>query len=156
MRKTGVDFALDVHSEEELPYVFLSKTPTGIPSWSRRQDNLYRTYVSSLMDACPEFQHKHGYKAPLKGKANLSVCCAYLAEEFSCLAVTQEQPFKFNQHMRDLLKQTGEEMKKGEQCSDWDIEKCKKLGEACPVALRAILPLLRDKDSCNTKKPPSS
>jgi hypothetical protein len=46
---TGVDFCLDVHAEEELSYVFLSKTPTGVPSWTPHQQDLYDKYIRSLV-----------------------------------------------------------------------------------------------------------
>eukprot|EP00808_Paulinella_micropora_P014963 g25302.t1 len=130
MRRTGLDFCLDVHSEEELSYVFLSKTPTGIPGWSPEQDRLYHEYVQAMEKANPEFQHAHGYEQPAPGKANLQVCCAWVAKEFNCLAVTQEQPFKDNCLFPDPTR-------------GWSIERCRLLGRACPQALLAILDELR-------------
>ena len=71
MAHTGVDFCLDVHSEEELPYVFLSKTPLGIPNLTEKQESNYHIYTAALEKANPEFQTKIGYKMPAKGGANM-------------------------------------------------------------------------------------
>ena len=56
---------LDVHSEEELEYVFLSKTPLGIPSITDKQVELYHKYCSALMQSNPEFQTEFGYKGEI-------------------------------------------------------------------------------------------
>ena len=43
MRGTGVDFCLDVHGDEALPYNFLAG-PMGIPSLSEKQTELFSAY----------------------------------------------------------------------------------------------------------------
>ena len=126
MKQTGLDFLLDVHSEEELEYVFLSKTPLGIPSINDTQVELYHKYCSALMKSNPEFQTTHGYKMPEKGKSNLGICCAWAAETYGCLAMTQEQPFKDN----CIFPEPNQE---------WSIARCEKLGASVLDAMFSVM-----------------
>ena len=126
MESTGVHFCLDVHSEEELEYVFLSKTPLGIPNLHADQEKLYWRYCEALKRANPEFQTEFGYKHPGKGKANLSVCCAHVASAHGALAMTQEMPFKDNV----LFPEPGKE---------WSVARCKFLGHSVLDAMYAVI-----------------
>ncbi len=93
MRTLGIDFCLDVHGDEELPYNFLVSA-FGIPSLTERQRQLHLDYADALVRASPDFQTARGYPPSEPGKANLALCSNYLAETFGCLAMTLEQPFK--------------------------------------------------------------
>ena len=62
---------------------------------------------------------------PEKGKANLSVACAWVAENTGCLSVTQEQPFKDNCLLPN--EKTG-----------WSVERCRKLGSAAVDAIWGV------------------
>ncbi len=95
MGETGVDFCLDVHGDEALPYNFLAGM-LGIPSLSDRQKALQADFEAALLAASPEFQTEHGYPASPPGKANLTMCANYVAETFGCLSLTLEMPFKDN------------------------------------------------------------
>jgi murein tripeptide amidase MpaA len=95
MIETGVDFCLDVHGDETLPYNFLAST-MGIPSLTEKQAGLHRDYAAALQRANPDFQTAHGYPDNRPGKANLSMCANHVAERFGCLAMTLEMPFKDN------------------------------------------------------------
>eukprot|EP00039_Didymoeca_costata_P002475 m.60449 g.60449 ORF g.60449 m.60449 type:complete len:908 (+) comp11322_c0_seq1:103-2826(+) len=129
MEATGVDFSLDIHSEEDLPYVFCSKTPLGIPGLTSEQERLYHLYCAKLAEVNPDFQTQHGYPMPEKGKANMSVCCAWVAQRFKCVALTQEQPYKDNA----LLPNT----------NGWSIGRCQNLGRSALDAIMAITPGLQ-------------
>ncbi len=95
MHETGVDFCLDVHGDEALPYNFLSGM-VGIPSLNDKQKELQAAFDQALLDASPEFQTEHGYPVSKPGKGNLTMCANYVAETFGCLSLTLEMPFKDN------------------------------------------------------------
>lgn len=114
MQKTGVDFCLDVHGDEGLPYNFLNGTQ-GIPSWTTKKDMLLTDFKLKWSQINPDFQTTHGYPAAPKGQANLAICGNYIAETFGCLAMTLEMPFK------DTLDTPDEVF-------GWSPERSKKLG----------------------------
>lgn len=93
MEAEGVDFFLDVHGDESLPYNFVAGAE-GVPSWTAEAAERQRAYLSALCSASPDFQTARGYPRPAAGKANLSLACNWVAERFGCLSMTLEQPFK--------------------------------------------------------------
>ncbi len=129
MKSTGVDFCLDVHGDEALPYNFLAG-PLGIPSLSERQILLFSDYKDTLANINPDFQTIKGYPAAKPGNANLTMCANWVAETFGCLAMTLEQPFKDTIDTPDLVQ-------------GWSPERCRKLGESCLDALLAVVDKLR-------------
>ena len=100
MDRTGVAFAMDVHGDEAIPYVFLAGFE-GIPSWTAAQGELYRRFREGLARRSPDFQVTHGYVASAPGRANLSMSTNQLAERFGCVAMTLEMPFKDNDDLPD-------------------------------------------------------
>ena len=129
MARTGVDFCLDVHGDEAIPYNFLAGT-FGIPSLSEAQRNLHGRYAEALRRASPDFQSVHGYPENRPGGANLTMCGNYVAETFGCLALTLEMPFKDNADAPD-------------ERGGWSPERCRKLGAANLDALLAVVETLR-------------
>ncbi len=125
MTDTGVDFCLDVHGDEAIPYNFLAST-AGIPSITPKQKALHQTYAENLSRANPDFQTEHGYPDNEPGKANLSMCSNYVAETFGCLAMTLEMPFKDNRAAPD-------------ERAGWSPARSRKLGTANLDALRGVL-----------------
>jgi len=125
MTETGVDFCLDVHGDETVPYNFMVKT-VGIPSLTPKQKTLQLAYMETLSRASPDFQTAHGYPDNAPGKANLTMCGNYVAETFGCLSMTLEMPFKDNDGAPD--ERTG-----------WSPARCRKLGTANLDALRAVM-----------------
>ena len=93
MRSTGVDFCLDVHGDEEIPYNFIAGAE-GIPSYTERQAQLKESYCEILKRCSPDFQTEFGYPVSPPGTANMTMCTSHVAEYFDCLAMTLEQPFK--------------------------------------------------------------
>lgn len=121
MKSTGLDFALDVHGDEALPYNFIAGTE-GVPSWNENRQTKLDLYKTSLAKLNPDFQFKYGYPAARKGKANMSLCSNALAEAFEAPAMTLEMPFKDTADTPD-------------QNQGWSPERCMKLASSCLDAL---------------------
>jgi murein tripeptide amidase MpaA len=130
MRETGVDFCLDVHGDEGLPYVFIAGAD-GIPSLTERQVALRNAYDVALLRASPDYQTEKGYPKAPAGKGNLTMCTAHVAEHFDALAMTLEMPFKDNANAPDAR-------------NGWSPARCRRLGGACLDALYAVVGDLRD------------
>jgi murein tripeptide amidase MpaA len=127
MEAAGVDFAIDVHGDEGLPYVFITGGD-NVPSMTDRQRKLQSDYLDALEKANPDFQTEHGY--PPSKSANLSMCANNLAENFGCLAMTLEMPFKDNANAP-------------EPAQGWSPDRCRRLGADCLQALHAVVSALR-------------
>ena len=125
MDATGVDFAMDVHGDEAIPYVFLAGFD-GIPSWTQRQGDLYTRFGNELAARTPDFQTKHGYPTAGPGKANLSMSTNQLAERFGAVAMTLEMPFKDNADAPDAAR-------------GWSPERSKQLARDCLATLAGMI-----------------
>ena len=129
MEATGVDFCLDVHGDEALPYNFIAG-PDGVPSVTPRVRALQDAYERALVRASPDFQMEHGYDPVAPGEANMTMCTTYIADRFACLAMTLEMPFK------DTVDTPNPEL-------GWSPERCRQLGRANLDALYAVIDELR-------------
>jgi murein tripeptide amidase MpaA len=129
MDTTGVDFCLDVHGDEELPYVFLAGAE-GIPGWSSRLAELDTAFRDAYERACPDVQRAHGYPADAPGKANLTMCTSQVAQRFDALAFTLEMPFKDNADAPDPV-------------HGWSPERCIRCGHAAVDAIAGVVERLR-------------
>ncbi|RLA13295.1 MAG: hypothetical protein DRQ59_05650 [Gammaproteobacteria bacterium] len=121
MKTTGVNFVLDVHGDEALPYNFIAGTE-GVPSWNESREAKLFHYKQTLARLNPDFQTEHGYPPNIVGKANMSYCSNALAERFNCQAMTLEMPFKDASGTPD--KDQG-----------WSPERSMKLASSCLDAL---------------------
>ncbi|MDF3934631.1 M14 family metallopeptidase [Pseudomonas citronellolis] len=92
MRQQGVDLFLDIHGDEEIPYVFAAGCE-GNPGYSERQARLEAEFRASL-ERNGEFQSVHGYPRSAPGKANMTLACNHVGETYQCLSLTLEMPFK--------------------------------------------------------------
>ncbi|WP_430810472.1 MULTISPECIES: M14 family metallopeptidase [unclassified Carboxylicivirga] len=125
MLATGVDFVLDVHGDEGLPYNFISGIE-GIPSFDARLQKLSDDFISNWMAINPDMQKEYGYPKNEPGQANLMVGSKNLGETFGCLSQTLEMPFKQNDDLPDEL-------------LGWSPQRSIKLGESLvPVLLRMV------------------
>lgn len=93
MSQRGVDFCLDVHGDEALPYNFIAGAE-GTPSWDDKKDHQLQTFKKNFETLSPDFQTKFGYPISEPGKANMTLCTNAISEKFQCLAMTLEMPFK--------------------------------------------------------------
>ena len=129
MKETGVDFFLDCHGDENLPYNFIAGGE-GAPSFTDHQQALLDAYKEALMQANPDFQTTHGYPVDARGSANMSVATNYISEAFGCLAMTLEMPFKDNADLPD-------------PAAGWSPARSAIMGESQLDALYAVLGNLR-------------
>ena len=125
MDETGVDFAIDVHGDEAIPFVFLAGFE-GIPNWTGRQGELYTRFRETLARRSPDFQVKHGYATAGPGAANLTMATNQLANRFGAVTMTLEMPFKDNDDLPDPE-------------FGWSAERSMRMGEDCLGALHEML-----------------
>jgi len=125
MDETGVDFAMDIHGDEAIPYVFLAGFE-GIPNWTERQGQLFTRYRETLARRSPDFQYKHGYPVAGAGKANLTMSTNQIANRFGAVSMTLEMPFKDNDDLPDAE-------------FGWSAERSARLGTACLGALHEMI-----------------
>ncbi len=129
MDETGVDFAIDVHGDETIPYVFVAGFE-GIPNWTDRQGERYRRYAQTLQRLTPDFQTLHGYEQSAPGKANMSMSTNQLANRFGCVSMTLEMPFKDNHDLPDPIQ-------------GWSTARSKALARDCLSALHEVIDDIR-------------
>jgi murein tripeptide amidase MpaA len=125
MKKTGVDFAMDVHGDEAIPANFLAGFE-GIPSWREEQGALFKAFSDALERISPDFQSRLGYEVAAPGQANLSMSTAQLAERFGAVTMTLEMPFKDNDDLPDPEE-------------GWSPDRSRHLARACLDALHAVI-----------------
>jgi len=125
MKEIGMDFNLDVHGDEGLPYVFISGIE-GIPSFNEKLKRLTDSFMDNWKAINPDIQDEHGYPKNEPGAANLNICSKNLGEEFQCLSQTLEMPFKQNNNIPDPV-------------FGWSSERSIKLGESLVNTLLNIV-----------------
>ena len=125
MDETGVHFAMDVHGDEAIPYVFLAGFE-GIPGWHRAQGASFDRFKETLARRSPDFQVTHGYQPSGAGKANLAMSTNQLAERFGAVSMTLEMPFKDNDDLPDPV-------------YGWSAERSMRLGADCLGALHEMI-----------------
>jgi murein tripeptide amidase MpaA len=125
MRASGLDFALDVHGDEGLPYNFISGLD-GVESVTSSIRALQAKYEAELMTANPDFQVEHGYPEAEPGAANMTMATNWIAGAFGALSMTLEMPFKDNANAPDP------------ECG-WSPARCRKLGEGVLAALLRVV-----------------
>ncbi|WBX74180.1 M14-type cytosolic carboxypeptidase [Tenacibaculum pacificus] len=125
MQETGLDFLLDVHGDEAIPYSFVTSLQ-GIPSITDKILSEEIRFKNEWMAVTPEFQDTYKYKNSLPNQANLGVCSKQIGELFKTLSFTLEMPFKDNDAIPDLEK-------------GWSAERSEVLGASFLTALEKFL-----------------
>jgi murein tripeptide amidase MpaA len=129
MEKYGVDLFLDIHGDEEIPYVFTAGCE-GNPGYTPRIEKLEAHFRSHLKHLTRDFQTTHGYTRDKPGKANMTLACNSVGEKFDCLSLTLEMPFKDNNDAPNAL--TG-----------WSGKRSKQLGKDVLTTVADIVGILR-------------
>jgi murein tripeptide amidase MpaA len=125
MLATGVDLNLDVHGDEALPYNFCVGSE-GNPGYTPQVAALEEAFKAAWMGSCPDFQDQTNYGRDAPGTANPMLATNWVAQQFGCLALTIEMPFKDNAQHPDAL--TG-----------WSGARSKQLGASVLQPLLATL-----------------
>ena len=125
MDETGVDFAMDVHGDEAIPYVFMAGFD-GVPSLTEQQVKNYDAFLAALEARTEDFQTKYGYPKAGQGKANMTMSTNQLAERFGAVSMTLEMPFKDNKDAPDPVQ-------------GWSPDRSKKLAVDCLKTLAEIV-----------------
>ncbi|MCU1728511.1 M14-type cytosolic carboxypeptidase [Pseudomonas sp. 7P_10.2_Bac1] len=102
MHKYGVDLFLDIHGDEEIPYVFTAGCE-GNPGYSERLATLEERFRSHLSQQTRDFQTTHGYPRDAAGQANMTLACNSVGQRFDCLSLTLEMPFKDHNDAPDAV-----------------------------------------------------
>lgn len=102
MHHYGVDLFLDIHGDEEIPYVFTAGCE-GNPGYTPRLAKLEEQFRTHLSQLTPDFQTEHGYVRDEPGQANMTLACNSVGQRFDCLSLTLEMPFKDNNNAPDSL-----------------------------------------------------
>lgn len=129
MQEAGVDLFLDVHGDEDLPYVFAVRAE-GIPDYTDRIRGLEELFVNHLADIDPDFQLEHGYELDEPGEADLRIASNFVAQRFDCLSLTLELPFKDNINRPD-------------EAAGWSPERSRGFGHTTLESVLACLGALR-------------
>ena len=129
IRETGVDLFLDIHGDEALPYVFAAGCE-GNPGYTPRIAALETAFGSRLEAADPSFQRDEGYDRDAPGEADLSCAANFIGEQYDCLALTLEMPFKDDANHPDRRR-------------GWSPGRASTLGRALLEATLLTLPELR-------------
>ncbi|MEO6291887.1 MAG: carboxypeptidase family protein, partial [Burkholderiaceae bacterium] len=128
MLNMGVDFCLDVHGDEGLPYNFVAGSE-GNPGYTAKIEALENTFKASWLATSPDFQTKQGYGQTAKGSANPTLATNWIAQQFGCLAFTIEMPFKDNANLPDAG-------------VGWSGERSRKLGAGVLLPILAVVDAL--------------
>ncbi|HXV74152.1 MAG TPA: hypothetical protein VD713_05420, partial [Sphingomonadales bacterium] len=116
MRRTGLDFHLDVNGDEEIPYNFLIGFE-GIPKPKKALVEQAARFAKAMERISPDFQTRHGYPKVEAGKADMTVSSNFIAQAFKRVSMTLEMPFKDNRNLPDRRQ-------------GWSPERCIRLGRA--------------------------
>ncbi len=129
MVRTGVDFCLDVHGDETVAHNFLIGTQR-VPRQTAAMTELNERFRAALVAASPDYHAANGGWTPGTAAANLTLCSSAIANQFQCLAMTLEMPFK-------------DEINSAEPVAGWSPARSRALGAATLDAVAAVLPALR-------------
>ncbi|MBI9034291.1 MAG: hypothetical protein JEZ03_07460 [Bacteroidales bacterium] len=128
MEEKGVDLFLDIHGDEELPYVFISSIE-GIPSYNEKLKNALDSFKKSWLIHSPDFQTEQGYGINAPGTANLNIASKAIGEKYKCLSMTIEMPFKDNKSNPDFI-------------FGWSADRSKQLGSSVIDVIADVIDLL--------------
>jgi len=96
----GCDLFFDIHGDEALPYVFVAGSEM-LPGFTEKQAQEQKAFIECFKQASPDFQDVYGYEASKYQTDALKLASKYVGNEFGCLSLTLEMPFKDNANVPD-------------------------------------------------------
>lgn len=121
----SVDFFLDVHGDESLPYCFIAGAE-GLSDWNSAKQRQLDFYKNTLMELNSDFQTKEGYPTKQPGQANLTMSTGQTGKNHKCLVMTLEMPFK------DTIETPDDKF-------GWSPARSKRLAHSCLDAMSAYI-----------------
>jgi murein tripeptide amidase MpaA len=100
IRETGCDMFFDIHGDEAIPYVFVAGSEM-LPGFTAQQGKEQKQFVEFFKQASPDFQDVHGYESSKYQTDALKLASKYIGNEYKCLSLTLEMPFKDNANLPD-------------------------------------------------------
>jgi murein tripeptide amidase MpaA len=96
----GCDLFFDIHGDEALPYVFVAGSEM-LPGFTEKQAQEQKAFIETFKQTSPDFQDVYGYEASKYQTDALKLASKYVGNEFGCLSLTLEMPFKDNANLPD-------------------------------------------------------
>jgi murein tripeptide amidase MpaA len=100
IRAIGCDMFFDIHGDEAIPYVFVAGSEM-LPGFTEKQLKEQKAFVEFFKQASPDFQDVHGYESGKYQTDALKLASKYIGNEYKCLSLTLEMPFKDNANLAD-------------------------------------------------------
>jgi murein tripeptide amidase MpaA len=97
MAGSGIDFCLDVHADEELPYALVANVDRIVPPPSEIASTC-DAFQAELGAMDPAFRPGSGYVRPHTLAAPLSFCSPHIMHTFRVPSLTLELPYKMVEH----------------------------------------------------------
>ncbi len=116
MERSGCTLFLDIHGDEEIPYIFFSGAE-DVPGFPAEAAARQARFIDNFAAVSPDFQVEEGYKPGRFGEELLTLGSKWVGHRFGCVSLTLEMPFKDNANLPDG--QTG-----------WSGARSKRLGAA--------------------------
>ncbi|WP_250492515.1 M14-type cytosolic carboxypeptidase [Caballeronia sp. GAWG1-1] len=100
IRDIGCDMFFDIHGDEAIPYVFVAGSEM-LPGFTGKQAEEQKAFIEFFKQASPDFQDVHGYESSKYQTDALKLASKYIGNEYKCLSLTLEMPFKDNANLPD-------------------------------------------------------
>ena len=125
MAVAGIDFCMDVHADEELPYVFVANVDRIVPP-PPEIASICDSFQTELGAIDPAFRPRSGYVRPHTLAAPLSFCSPYIMHAFQVPSLTLELPYKMVENSSG-------------QISEYAVPGCIHTGRSSLTALSRVL-----------------
>lgn len=94
MKQTGVDFFMDVHSDEIIPKAFLDEAHLSCPGINKSLEQAENFFKNLYIKMNPDMQDELNYGEKTREESNLKLAAMQVGNRFQCPAFTLEMPTK--------------------------------------------------------------